>query len=810
MREELLGNTLRTARDFNLKANLPTFVGSDNPLETNNYYEFSLRGRSSFYSLLKEESTINNISTDPNGTLDTATDRGILYISDEGWGSIGYNYYDYIDYNDYYRYDVIGTSRIEINLSGLNDDADLELLDSNGNLIDYSNWGGASSEYISSIVESGTYYVRVYPYNSAQTNYYLNLEASDPDGTLTTASNLGSLSSTQVIQDSISYGNSYGTDWNDYYRFDLSGTNQVYINLNELSADIDIELLDGSGNLIDYSNWGGTNPESISRTLEAGIYYLRVFPYDFSATNYSLRLYARPDYAGDTPDTARSIGSLTHDQTYGYSDDWVDSLDTNDYYRFSLIGQGNFHLDLNGLIADADVELLSSSNQVIARSILGGTSSESIDINDLSAGDYYIRIYQYDGDTNYTLSLWTEYTRIDGMVSNRGPLPWDRVETRPVNIRVPGNALFQNIGDRETWVIVHGHRNSPDTSTISGLEEAIARLGRQVLVLDWSSPADNSEVRPDLSARWIHEVANFAVGALRGIWGISSSNINLIGHSLGSYVSSEIGSIFGEVDRIFALDPAASSSTGGYDINGLQDGFQEISEFDDVSNFALAFWGRGNPVTGGDGLGSQRYAHSADESFRIDFTSSNNAIDNHGYIIELFTYMIEDFTNPISRLFHLDRGRQYYWDFFSDDDEGVIIADEPNRPSRLYFLTPSESWSGTQARAVAAGGNLVTINNAGEQQWLTSTFGGQSYWIGLTDSERYGASEGNFRWVSGQTSTYTNWANGEPNNVLHPPEGEDFVQVIGGFGTDYWNDLPDDPSTIGIGWQRLRGMVEVA
>src|SRR3712207_7331371 len=49
----------------------------------------------------------------------------------------------------------------------------------------------------------------------------------------------------------------------------------------------------------------------------------------------------------------------------------------------SLAGQSNFHLDLNGLSANADVELLSSSNQVIASSVLGGKSSESIDINDL-------------------------------------------------------------------------------------------------------------------------------------------------------------------------------------------------------------------------------------------------------------------------------------------------------------------------------------------------------------------------------------------------------------------------------------------
>ena len=86
-----------------------------------------------------------------------------------------------------------------------------------------------------------------------------------------------------------------------------------------------------------------------------------------------------------------------------------------------------------------------------------------------------------------------------------------------------------------------------------------------------------------------------------------------------------------------------------------------------------------------------------------------------------------------------------------------------------YLLTTSAgSWSAAQAEAEALGGNLVTINDAAEEAWLKDTFGEDTgYWIGINDLER----EGNFEWVSGQPVTYTNWAEGEPNNFFNQDYG---------------------------------------
>jgi GH24 family phage-related lysozyme (muramidase) len=63
------------------------------------------------------------------------------------------------------------------------------------------------------------------------------------------------------------------------------------------------------------------------------------------------------------------------------------------------------------------------------------------------------------------------------------------------------------------------------------------------------------------------------------------------------------------------------------------------------------------------------------------------------------------------------------------------------------------TWTQAQAQAVSFGGNLVTVNDAAENQFLVNTFGNLNRWIGLTDE----VVEGQFKWVNGEAVTYTNW-----------------------------------------------------
>ncbi|MEC4866149.1 MAG: S8 family serine peptidase [Jaaginema sp. PMC 1078.18] len=124
-----------------------------------------------------------------------------------------------------------------------------------------------------------------------------------------------------------------------------------------------------------------------------------------------------------------------------------------------------------------------------------------------------------------------------------------------------------------------------------------------------------------------------------------------------------------------------------------------------------------------------------------------------------------------------------------------------------YFVTTPDTWLGAQEQAKALGGNLVTINNEAEAQWLIDTFEAQVSWHGLHDSPIYGAYEGEYQWINGEPVTYTNWRTGEPNNQFHTvirySEGEDFMHY---FPNGVWNDLPPD----GYLLRDTRGIVEIS
>jgi hypothetical protein len=125
-----------------------------------------------------------------------------------------------------------------------------------------------------------------------------------------------------------------------------------------------------------------------------------------------------------------------------------------------------------------------------------------------------------------------------------------------------------------------------------------------------------------------------------------------------------------------------------------------------------------------------------------------------------------------------------------------------NPDTTHYYATTSAnaSWEDANLEAQAAGGHLVTINNAAEETWLRDTFDdGYTYWIGFTDR----AEEGKWIWASGEAVTYTHWAGGEPNNLNPAVVGKDWIKYYTDAGEDYaimnwiigevayWNDVPN-------------------
>lgn len=87
--------------------------------------------------------------------------------------------------------------------------------------------------------------------------------------------------------------------------------------------------------------------------------------------------------------------------------------------------------------------------------------------------------------------------------------------------------------------------------------------------------------------------------------------------------------------------------------------------------------------------------------------------------------------------------------------KGVWVINPAN--GHAYKRIQCEDWHDAQRKAVEEGAHLLSINDEAEQHWVQVIFGGQPFWIGLTDAKK----EGEWRWDSGEPVTYTNW-------VVHP------------------------------------------
>ncbi|KOP27918.1 peptidase [Hapalosiphon sp. MRB220] len=109
------------------------------------------------------------------------------------------------------------------------------------------------------------------------------------------------------------------------------------------------------------------------------------------------------DYAGNILTNSRNLNVNYVNQTFR---DWVGKSDKNDYYSFSLSNRSSLNLVVDGLSADANLQLLNSSGYVISASYNSKKKAESISAT-LDAGNYYIRVYRVNKkkSTYYNLKV---------------------------------------------------------------------------------------------------------------------------------------------------------------------------------------------------------------------------------------------------------------------------------------------------------------------------------------------------------------------------------------------------------------------
>jgi hypothetical protein len=201
----------------------------------------------------------------------------------------------------------------------------------------------------------------------------------------------------------------------------------------DVAAAVQRDELTGIEHFVEFGQFEGRDPIARFNTS----YYLQQSPDVAAAINngaissaiehYILfglterRLSSPPD-PEDNLATASDLGTLS--STTRTLRDSVGNANPADIYRFNLNTTSNFGLVLDGLSADADLELIQDRNNngvvededTLAFSVQLGNSPEAIDVNGLVAGNYFVRVAHVpfnpalpspapQGDTNYNLRL---------------------------------------------------------------------------------------------------------------------------------------------------------------------------------------------------------------------------------------------------------------------------------------------------------------------------------------------------------------------------------------------------------------------
>jgi Bacterial pre-peptidase C-terminal domain len=176
---------------------------------------------------------------------------------------------------------------------------------------------------------------------------------------------IGQLNGTRKFRGAVGIG-----DQADFYSFTLSGRSSFNLSLNKLKNNVDVFLQQGK-QVIGRSTKGGKKPESISTTLEAGTYFVRV-QQKSGNSKYRLTLNATSsDNGGGNPPPPSSPGQFRYlVQQFGVGGSRILKLNTASGVT-SILAEDN-----NSDTTDNFLEVASLGDEIfVSRGVFDGAAS---------------------------------------------------------------------------------------------------------------------------------------------------------------------------------------------------------------------------------------------------------------------------------------------------------------------------------------------------------------------------------------------------------------------------------------------------
>lgn len=159
----------------------------------------------------------------------------------------------------------------------------------------------------------------------------------------------------------------------DHYKFVITTGGTITITLGTLPGDYDLKLLNSAGTQLAISQLGGTNSETISRTMTPGTYYAQVYGYNganSSTTCYTLKV---------------QLGTASRETDRGTAES-VQKVDVFPNPATSIV-----HLNLTGFAGKSDLSLFDVNGRLVLRREVRAVNSK-IDISTLPPGVYLMRV----------------------------------------------------------------------------------------------------------------------------------------------------------------------------------------------------------------------------------------------------------------------------------------------------------------------------------------------------------------------------------------------------------------------------------
>jgi hypothetical protein len=217
----------------------------------------------------------------------------------------------------------------------------------------------------------------------------------------------------------------------DYYVFtpSVSGSATVFLTglgfESSLQDDIDLYLLDASGNVIAGSTNGGTADESINFNFVAGqTYGLWVEPFNDASSEYSLGISGPSldinDITGFDSPPGADAGDLLSPRNFGTrsgtilieggASDSSDLLDLEDAFSFRTAGTGTLAVSLTGVSPTADFDLYvfefnGETYEILGSSETDGPGDEFISIPIGRSTNVIVVVGVFDGFSQYDLQI---------------------------------------------------------------------------------------------------------------------------------------------------------------------------------------------------------------------------------------------------------------------------------------------------------------------------------------------------------------------------------------------------------------------